>query len=231
MTSFHSLHINQIASFAPRFCAAYPLTKMDIKIAKPFPLSSQWAHVTPALASLFTHGHRSDLALWSKLEDDHELSRLCSQFLGKETEDEAKQWRKAQSTVKADPTNDIGPECYALDLGIELECSKLWVRQDYIRIYDYCSKRHEEGQSCGLKGAYSVVITGQPGIGVFPSSVASYEVSNNPSHEKVKHIGSLMPSAVVSANRSHFFLVSRWLLLLICRGWSVSTRCQESLRL
>jgi hypothetical protein len=163
------------------------------------------AHVTPALASLFCEGHRRDLALWSKLEDDHELSQLCSRFWGEKIEDEAKQWRKAHSTVKVDPTNDIGPECFALDLGIELECSKLWVRQDYIRIYDYCSKRHEEGPSCASERAYSVVITGQPGIGVFLSSVASHELSNNPSHEKVKHIGSLMLFVVVSVNRSHFF--------------------------
>ena len=51
----------------------------------------------------------------------------------------------------------------------------------------------------------SVVITGQPGIGVFLSSVTSCALSNNPSCEKVKHFGSLTPSVVVSANRSHFF--------------------------
>jgi hypothetical protein len=88
---------------------------------------------------------------------------------GKRLKRKQKQWRKCHSTVKVNRTNDIGPECYGLDLGIELKCSKLWVRQDYIRIYDYCSKRHAEGPSSATEMARSVVITGQPGIGVFPS--------------------------------------------------------------
>ena len=125
------------------------------------------AHVTPTLASVFRD--RSDSTSWSKLKDSHPLSQLRSKFWGEKIEEEAKQWRKCHSTVKVNRTNDIGPECYGLDLGIELKCSKLWVRQDYIRIHDYCSKRHAEGPSSATEMARSVVITGQPGIGVFPS--------------------------------------------------------------
>jgi hypothetical protein len=33
--------------------------------------------------------------------------------------------------------NDIIPGCYILDLGIHFEFSKIWIRADYIRIYDY----------------------------------------------------------------------------------------------
>jgi hypothetical protein len=155
------------------------------------------AHVTPDLASVFCY--RSASASWSKLEDDHKLSQLCSKYWGKNIEDEAKQWHSSHPTVKVDRDNDIGPDSYVLDLGIEL-----WVRQDYVRIYDYCTKRHEEGPSSAAEEPRSVVITGQPGIGVFFSSVASCELSNNPSRGKVEHIGSLTPSVVVSANRSHF---------------------------
>lgn len=123
------------------------------------------APVTPTLASVFRR--RSAPASWSKLEVDDELSQFCSQIWGKIIEDEeAKQWRKSHSTVKVDDANDIGPECYVLDLGIELKCSELWVRQDYIRIYDFCSKRHEEGPSSATERARSVVITGHTGIGV-----------------------------------------------------------------
>jgi hypothetical protein len=71
--------------------------------------------------------------------------------------------------MEVDRTNDIGPECYGLDPGIDLKNSELWVRQDYIRIYDYCSKRHEEGPTSVTKMPRSVVITGQPGVGVFLS--------------------------------------------------------------
>ena len=72
--------------------------------------------------------------------------------------------------MEVDRTTDIGPECYGLDLGIELRHSELWVRQDYIRIYDYCSERYEEGPTCVSDTPRSVVITGQPGVGVFFSS-------------------------------------------------------------
>ena len=161
------------------------------------------AHVTPTLASVFLLG--SDLASWSKLEDDHRLSQLRSKYWGQNIEDEAKQWHSSDSTVKVDRNNDIGPDSHVLDLGIKLKRSKLWVRQDYVRIYDYCSKRHEEGPTSATMMARSVVVTGQPGIGVFFSSVGSCALSNNASCEKVKHIGSLTLSVVVSANRSHFF--------------------------
>jgi hypothetical protein len=161
------------------------------------------APITPTLASVFRH--RSDSASWSKLDDCDPLSQLLSKFWGKNTEEEAKQWRMSHSPVKDDPINDIGPNCYGLDLDIELRGSKLWIRQDYIRIYDYCSKRYEEGSTSVTEMARSVVITGQPGTGVLLSSVVSCAFSNNLLREKVKHIGSTMLFVVVSANRSHFF--------------------------
>jgi hypothetical protein len=164
------------------------------------------AHVTPTLASVFCD--KDDSASWSKLKDSHELSQLRSKFWGKSSEEEAKEWRELHPTVNDDPTDDIGPGCYGLDLGIKFQGSKLWVRQDYIRAYNYCRERYEEGPSDETEMPRSVVITGQPGIGVFPSSesvVASCALFNNPSREKVNHIGSFTPSVVVSANGSHFF--------------------------
>jgi hypothetical protein len=159
------------------------------------------AHVTPTLASVL---HRKGpSASLSKLEEGHRFSQLCSKYWGKVIEHDAKQWRKSHSSVKVNHTVEIGPKCFGLDLGINLKCSKMWVRQDYIRIYDYCSERHEAGPSSATERARSVVITGQPGVGVFLSSLASCALSNNPSREKVKHIGSPTPSVVVSANRSH----------------------------
>ncbi|KAF8506812.1 hypothetical protein F5888DRAFT_1798045 [Russula emetica] len=99
------------------------------------------AHVTPTLAS------------------------LRSKFWGKNSEEEAKEWRELHPIVNDDRTDDIGPGCYGLDLGIKFKCSKLWVRQDYIRAYNYCRERHEEGPSDETEMARSIVITGQPGIG------------------------------------------------------------------
>jgi hypothetical protein len=126
-------------------------------------------HVT-ALDSVFSN--RGAAALWSKLEDDNPSSQLCFKYWGKMIEHDAEQWRKSNPTVD-DPTHDIGPGCYALDLCIDLPCSTLWVRQDYIRIYDHCSTRHAEGPSSAGEIPRSVVITGQPGIGVFLSLLAS----------------------------------------------------------
>jgi hypothetical protein len=58
---------------------------------------------------------------------------------------------------------EVGSGCYILDLRIPEIHSKVWVRKDYIRLYNYCTKyvddRRENLQSL------SVVITGQPGIG------------------------------------------------------------------
>jgi hypothetical protein len=161
------------------------------------------AHVTPTLASVFLLEGAE--ASWSKVEEDHRLSQLFSKCWGKVIEHDAKQWRKSHSSVKVDRTVDIGPQCFGLNLGVRVKGSKMWVRQDYIRIYDYCSERHAAGPSSQEETARSVVITGQPGIGTFLSSVISCPLSNNASREKVKHFGSFTPSVVVSVNRSHFF--------------------------
>lgn len=85
-------------------------------------------------------------------------------FWGKKIKDDTRRPRRSP-IIQVDPTNDIGPECHVLDLGIGFKDSKLWVRQDYIRIYDYCERRHEEGPSSASAKARSVVITGQPGVG------------------------------------------------------------------
>ncbi len=122
------------------------------------------ANVSPTLASVISN--RDAEASWSKLGDDDDLSRLRSKFWGKKIEDESREWRKSHPAVKNDVDNDIGEGCYALDLGIELKCAELWVRQDYQRIYDYCVEKHAEGPTSARRMARSVVITGQPGVGV-----------------------------------------------------------------
>jgi hypothetical protein len=126
--------------------------------------------VSPALASALCDQH--DSKPWSKLQDNEPLSQLPSKYWGKSIEVEAKQWRESHPTIVDDPANDIGPGCFMLDLGIDSYPSKLWVRQDYIRIYDYCTARHASGPlTTGIRR--SVVLTGQPGVGAFLSSVAS----------------------------------------------------------
>ena len=124
------------------------------------------ANATPTLASIF----RGDLTSWSKLVDSHRFSELRSNFRGNEIEHEAEQWRESHSAVENDPTNDIGASCFGLDLEINLRHSKLWVREDYIRLYDYCTQWYERHPRSEASLAPAVVITGQPGVGMFLSS-------------------------------------------------------------
>ncbi len=149
------------------------------------------------LVSLFRRGSDS-WASWSRLGEQNRYSQLHSKFWGKKIEEEARQWRTSHPNVMDDEDEDIGPGCYALNLDdVDDEfLPKLWVRNDYIRIYEYCSER-ANATILGLRNARSVVITGQPGVGVFLPSVASHSLSNNPSHEKVKLFGSFTPSVVV----------------------------------
>ncbi len=131
-------------------------------------MSISMADASPTLASVISKN--GDLDLWSKLRDDDDLSQLCLKFWGEKIEDESRKWRKWRElhpAVKDNVDNDIGEDCYALNLGIELACAELWVRKDYKRIYDYCVEKHAEGPTFAKETARSVVITGQPGVGVF----------------------------------------------------------------
>jgi len=66
--------------------------------------------------------------------------------------------------------DDIIPGCYLLDIGIEgLNITKLWVRAEYIRVYDFIEYYHKN-PSFPRERAPAVVVTGQPGIGMFSSS-------------------------------------------------------------
>jgi hypothetical protein len=62
--------------------------------------------------------------------------------------------------------NEIDTDCFLLDFDIGLlGRSRLWVRKDYIRIYEYCNRYCEDVEDNGQHVPPSVVITGQPGIG------------------------------------------------------------------
>ncbi|KAH9043153.1 hypothetical protein EDB85DRAFT_1885551 [Lactarius pseudohatsudake] len=111
---------------------------------------------------------------WEKL-DNHVVADLHRRFWGVSMRDEETKWRATQpenESMDVDETaeedegegDETGAGCYILTLGTpDLECQKLWIRKDYIRLYDFCQKYMEsrrEGQQ-----APSLVITGQTGIG------------------------------------------------------------------
>ncbi|EDR06022.1 uncharacterized protein LACBIDRAFT_294749 [Laccaria bicolor S238N-H82] len=63
-----------------------------------------------------------------------------------------------------DPDDDIIPGCYMLDINIDgLKYSKLWIRAEYIRVFNSVNAYYDEPTS--TPGAPCVVVTGQPGIG------------------------------------------------------------------
>ncbi len=120
---------------------------------------------------------------WLKLADHEVLAQLHAKYWRKSMLDEEKEWRRKQESdfdasihgcdgsdrMIDDVDGDIGPGCYVLDIGIDdLPIQKVWIRSDYIRMYDYCSNHYERTKRTRINQmAPSVVITGQPGIGRF----------------------------------------------------------------
>ena len=101
---------------------------------------------------------------------------------------EAKKWRDAQPPMPAEVTglgrerqggdetmdmdvneeedldDDIIEGCYFLEIGIKnFEFPRIWIRAEYIRIYNALEDRYKKPSYPYL--APAVVITGQPGIG------------------------------------------------------------------
>jgi len=89
--------------------------------------------------------------------------------------------------------SEVGPDsgCFVLDFHIKsLRISKLWVRQDYIRLYDYCNTHYNDVWSYSEPdwpppSAPSVVITGQPGIGECFSRLRSSILEHLMNREKL----------------------------------------------
>ncbi len=101
---------------------------------------------------------------WSKLRDTHTLARLHRKFWLQSVQDGP---RNELMDVDGDEDEDdeeeeIGPGCYVLDLGTPGR-SKVWIRKEYIRLYNYCNEYLES--RLNEQEPPSVVITGQPGIG------------------------------------------------------------------
>jgi hypothetical protein len=129
-------------------------------------------HTLSTLASVVSCGTSE----WTLLPSDDPFSQFHAKFWGMEPEQEkerrisdSRKESMAEST-DVDQENEyigkkFGPGCYILDLGDfkGFHCSKLWIRQDYIKIYDHCEREYEAAKN----GAPSVLITGHPGIGEY----------------------------------------------------------------
>ena len=107
-----------------------------------------------------------------------------AKFWGKSMEDEEQQWRDAQPPMSVeggglggdepmdvdtsegeDLDDDFIKGCYSLEIGIKrLRIPKVWIRAEYIRIYNALEAYYQKRPSI-TNQAPAAVITGQPGIG------------------------------------------------------------------
>jgi len=97
---------------------------------------------------------------------DH-LSKLHSKYWGVGIDQDESEWVGTHEQLPEIDDSEVVRGCFALNLDISgLMVSKLWVRKDYIRIYDHCDHYYEDIRNKQNQHlASSVVITGQPGCG------------------------------------------------------------------
>jgi hypothetical protein len=150
------------------------------------------------LASVFKLKYKNSVLSWfeSKLGECYPYSQLHAKCWGKSMAIDEQEWRNSQDAIDSDPESETGPGCYPLDFQLDLWGSRLWIRKDYIRMYDFCNQWYGEVTSKDSRGndkeAPSVVISGQSGIGkvVFLITVSS----SNALREKGNLSGLIMPS-------------------------------------
>jgi len=126
------------------------------------------------------------LEQWSKVVVDEPLAQMHAKFWGKSMEDEEREWRNTPLTpaiggelegdermdVEVDDVSDTTiPGCYVLNIDVDgLEFSKIWIRAEYIRVYDFLEGRPHSASAVNNR-APGAIITGQPGIGEFSLSL------------------------------------------------------------
>jgi hypothetical protein len=129
---------------------------------------------------------------WTLLENDEPLALLHSKFWGKSLIFEEPPQRNSQPHASPhgselgdeaqcmdvddddDDDDDVIPGPSILNIGVDrLPFSKIFIRADYIRVYDFLDQLEIIQFPNGL--APSAVLTGHPGIGKFPLSIQQAE--------------------------------------------------------
>jgi hypothetical protein len=120
---------------------------------------------------------------WKKLDIEDRLSRFHAKFWGKSMDDEEREWLDLNAHSRDDSTDDgddegtgdtdtdtdedgeLIPGCFELEISPNpfLDVSNIWIRADYIRVYEYAEARYD--LCYRRRKAQAVVITGQLGIG------------------------------------------------------------------
>ena len=98
-----------------------------------------------------------------KMDQGDPLSKFHTNYWNKSIDQDESKWVQAQTKFMDTDESEVARGCFRLDLEHHFD-SKLWIRKDYLRIYDYCVDRYKYVRD-NLHKAPSVVITGQPGLG------------------------------------------------------------------
>ena len=113
-----------------------------------------------------------------------------------------------------DPDDDIISGCYMLDIDIKgLRLSKLWIRAEYIRVFNFVNVYHDRPTVAGK--APCVVVTGQPGIGEL---VASSDCFENDTVAYRQECMGLLRFAPMPCRKETGHLVLQNALLPVCGG-------------
>jgi hypothetical protein len=124
---------------------------------------------------------------WDKVDDNHRFSEFHAKFWGKSMDDEEREWLDLNAHSRDDSTDDdviiddgddgdtdtdedgeLIPGCFELEISpnpVLDDVSKIWIRADYIRVYEYAEARYD--LCYRRRKAQAVVVTGQPGIGEY----------------------------------------------------------------
>lgn len=143
--------------------------------------------------------------MWAKLQDDDDpLVQLHSKFWGKKLtlEDPELSGPQPAESDEDKPMDvdddDFPPGCAILDIGIDdLPFQKIWIRADYIRVYDFIESREAPNRMAVNLLPPAAVVTGQPGIGKL-SSVDSKHYYYTRICAKGRAYGYTMPCAAAS---------------------------------
>ena len=125
-------------------------------------LISMASSSSPPYAYVFSY--RLPKSPFRKLDDENALSRLHIKYWNRSIDDEESTWASAHSAPMDTDESDIVRGCFPLQVNIpDFRIPNLWVREDYIRIYDYCDSHCKNRRGVSLWPC--AIITGQPGSG------------------------------------------------------------------
>ncbi|KAN0127599.1 hypothetical protein V8E53_014577 [Lactarius tabidus] len=118
--------------------------------------------MTDSIRMIDTILHPEEQAFWRKLPNTYELAQLHRKFWVQGEYDKLLNVDEDEGDAEDD---EVSPKCHVLDIGIPgLEWSKIWIRKEYIRMYQRCKDHFKPGLHNKFQSP-SLVVTGQPGIG------------------------------------------------------------------